>query len=158
MQRVVATTLLRRGYARKAALARPAAVAPVVADDDADAVARLESSSLASARSLVCLRDVEWANVVLGFEQANRYTLADGDTGAPAALLAEETASVGSAVARQLLRARRSFTATLMDADGGVLARVRRPLYAINSTTTIEDAAGDEIGAVVQRWHPLRRK
>ena len=69
--------LLRRGYARKAvqgggALARPAAVAPV-ADAADDAVARLASSSLASARSLVCLRDVEWANVVLGFEQVQSF-------------------------------------------------------------------------------------
>jgi uncharacterized protein YxjI len=74
------------------------------------------------------------------------------------ALLAEETGTVGSAVARQLLRARRSFVATLMTPAGDVMFRVRRPLYLINSTTTIEGPDGEPFGAVVQSWHPLRRR
>ena len=118
-------------------------------------------ASLAAAVShpaLVVARGIEWGNVVLGFEQANKYTVLD-ESGNTVALLAEETSGVGSAVARQVLRARRSFVASLLSADGSrVLARVRRPLYLVNSTTTIEDGEGNVVGEVVQRWHPLRRK
>ena len=120
------------------------------------------ANSLAAAVShpaLVVARGIEWGNVVLGFEQANKYTVLD-ETGRTVALLAEETSGVGSAVARQVLRARRSFVASLLSPDGSrVLARVRRPLYLVNSTTTIEDGeTGEVVGEVVQRWHPLRRK
>lgn len=118
-------------------------------------------ASLAAAVShpaLVVARGIEWGNVVLGFEQANRYTVLD-ETGRTVALLAEETSGVGSAVARQVLRARRSFVASLLSPDGSqVLARVCRPLYLVNSTTAIEDGDGNVVGEVVQRWHPLRRK
>jgi len=118
-------------------------------------------ASLAAAVShpaLVVARGIEWGNVVLGFEQANKYTVLD-ESGRTVALLAEEDSGVGSAVARQVLRARRSFVASLLSADGSrVLARVRRPLYLVNSTTTIEDGKGNVVGEVVQRWHPLRRK
>ena len=118
-------------------------------------------ASLAAAVShpaLIVARGIEWGNVVLGFEQANKYTVLD-ESGRTVALLAEETSGVGSAVARQVLRARRSFVASLLSPDGSrVLARVRRPLYLVNSTTTIEDESGEVVGEVVQKWHPLRRK
>ena len=128
------------------------------APDAVEATTTLASSSIAAAHSLVCVRGVEWGNVVLGFEQANRYTLADGDTGAPAALLAEDTGSVGAAVGRQLLRARRSFAATLLAPDGSHLATIKRPLYAINSRTVVEGPDGEEIAAVVARWAATRRR
>ena len=56
--------------------------------------------------------------MVLGFEQANRYTVLDQD-GNTVALLAEDQGSLGKAVGRQLLRTRRSFTATVFSSDGG---------------------------------------
>lgn len=160
---------------RAATKAAAAAAAPVppppppVASGSTSSVPASSSSdhsnapppSLAAAVShpaLIVARGIEWGNVVLGFEQANKYTVLD-ETGETVALLAEETSGVGSAVARQVLRARRSFVASLLSPDGSqVLARVRRPLYLVNSTTTIEDGAGNVVGEVVQRWHPLRRK
>ena len=55
--------------------------------------------------------------MVLGFEQANRYTVLDQD-GATVALLAEDLGGLGKAVGRQFLRTRRSFTATVFTPDG----------------------------------------
>lgn len=57
--------------------------------------------------------------MILGFEQANRYTVLDQD-GNVVALMAEDTGSLGTAVGRQLLRTRRSFTATVFSPDGAV--------------------------------------
>ena len=74
--------------------------------------------------------------MVLGFEQANRYTVLDQD-GNTVALLAEDLGSLGKAVGRQLLRTRRSFTATVFSPDG------ERCLHAIThpicSTLTWQD-------------------
>ena len=56
--------------------------------------------------------------VVLGFEQANKYTVLD-QAGNVVALLAEDLGSFGASVGRQLLRTRRSFTATILSPDGG---------------------------------------
>ena len=55
--------------------------------------------------------------VILGFEQANRYTVLDQD-GNVVALMAEDTGSIGKAIGRQLLRTRRSFSATVFSPDG----------------------------------------
>lgn len=59
--------------------------------------------------------------VILGFEQANRYTVLDQD-GNTVALLAEDMGSFGTAIGRQLLRTRRSFTATVFSPDGTPLS------------------------------------
>lgn len=67
--------------------------------------------------ALVVTRNVEWGTVIFGFEQANRYTIYDQD-GQPVALMAEDVTGFGNEVARQLLRTRRNFTATVFNAAG----------------------------------------
>lgn len=72
-------------------------------------------------RALVVTRPVEWGTVLLGFEQANRYTVLD-EAGQVVAHLMEEEGSIGRAIGRQLLRTRRPFTATVLSPDGGCMA------------------------------------
>ena len=55
--------------------------------------------------------------VLLGYEQANRYTVHD-ESGNVVALLAEEEGSIGRAIGRQILRTHRPFTATVFSPDG----------------------------------------
>ena len=55
--------------------------------------------------------------VILGFEQANKYTVLDQD-GATVALMAEDEGSLGKGIGRQLLRTHRAFTATIFSPDG----------------------------------------
>ena len=64
--------------------------------------------------------------VVLGFEQANRYTVLDQD-GTTVALLAEDLGGLGKAIGRQFLRTRRSFTATVFSPDGAQLFKIPQP-------------------------------
>lgn len=89
-------------------------------------------------RACFVTRDVEWGNILLGFEQANRYALRD-ERGGLIGYIAEEGDGLGSAIKRQLLRVHRPFTATVLGLDGRVLFRVRRPFYWINSSMFIED-------------------
>jgi uncharacterized protein YxjI len=80
------------------------------------------------------------------------------EQGTLVALIAEDYTGLGNEVGRQLLRTRRSFSATVLSADGSqVIFRVRRPMYLVTSTMFIEDGAGQPIGEVHRRWSMLNR-
>ena len=106
--------------------------------------------------ALVVSRDVEFGQLIFGFEQCQHYSVRD-QHGDVVALLAEEHGGLGTTVGRQLLRSRRSFKATILSPDGTVLFKLRRPAYLMSSTMFIEDADDERIGEVQQEWRPLRR-
>lgn len=116
----------------------------------------LEESKVAPllARSnLLITRDIEWANLVLGFEQENRYAIVDVCyPQAPVGFIREQS----NVIARQLLRQRRPFIASITDGSGNELFRVRRPFWWITSSIYAE-INGEEIGVVHRRWHLWRR-
>ncbi|CAH9101329.1 unnamed protein product [Cuscuta europaea] len=103
--------------------------------------------------NLLITRDIEWANLVLGFEQENRYAIVDVCyPQSPAGFIREKS----SVIARQLLRLRRPFVANITDGLGNELFRVRRPFWWITSSIYAE-INGKEIGVVHRRWHLWRR-
>ncbi|GMH43421.1 hypothetical protein BSKO_11343 [Bryopsis sp. KO-2023] len=117
----------------------------------------LQVASVVNHPALIITRAIEWGTVLLGFEQANKYTVLDQD-GNPVALIAEDITGIGNAVGRQLLKTRRSLTATVFSADGSqIIFRIRRPMYLISSTMYVEDGEGEVIGSIHQRWHLYRR-
>ncbi|RKP06688.1 Scramblase-domain-containing protein [Thamnocephalis sphaerospora] len=113
--------------------------------------------SLRYAAALVVRRQLEPLNLFLGFEQANRYAIED-DHGRPVAYLVEEETALSSTIARQLLRTRRPFRAVVLDHEGRVVLRLRRPFTFINTRLFISDAEDQPIGEVWQRWHLWRRR
>ncbi|KAA8540133.1 hypothetical protein F0562_026825 [Nyssa sinensis] len=103
--------------------------------------------------NLLITRDIEWANLVLGFEQENRYAMVDVCyPQSPAGFIREQS----NVIARQLLRIRRPFVARITDAMGNELFRVRRPFWWITSSIYAE-IDGKEVGVVHQRWHLWKR-
>jgi len=107
--------------------------------------------------ALVVTRPIEWGTVVFGFEQANKYHVLD-EQGNLVALIAEDQTGIGNEIGRQVLRTHRSFTATVLSADGTqVICRVRRPAYLITSTMYIEDGEGNTVGEVHRRWSAINR-
>ncbi|XP_019189164.1 PREDICTED: altered inheritance rate of mitochondria protein 25 [Ipomoea nil] len=103
--------------------------------------------------NLLITRDIEWANLVLGFEQENRYAIVDVCyPQSPAGYIREKS----NLLARQLLRLRRPFVAYITDGLGNELFRVRRPFWWITSSIYAE-INGKEIGVVHRRWHLWRR-
>lgn len=103
--------------------------------------------------NLLITRDIEWANLVLGFEQENRYGIVDVCyPQSPVGLIREQS----NLIARQLLRLRRPFVAYITDAMGNELFRVRRPFWWITSSIYAE-INGKEVGVVHRRWHLWRR-
>ncbi|KAH0978643.1 hypothetical protein GBA52_005820 [Prunus armeniaca] len=103
--------------------------------------------------NLLITRDIEWANLVLGFEQENRYGIVDVCyPESPVGLIREQS----HVITRQLLRLRRPFVAYITDATGNELFRVRRPFWWITSSIYAE-INGKEVGVVHRRWHLWKR-
>ncbi|KAJ3204822.1 hypothetical protein HK099_001016 [Clydaea vesicula] len=73
--------------------------------------------------------------------------------------IAEEDGKLSQSVVRQVMRTRRQFKATVLDANGNVVLKILRPVkWLINSRITILNELDEEIGEVTQVWHPWRRK
>ncbi|KAL9225078.1 hypothetical protein vseg_001044 [Gypsophila vaccaria] len=103
--------------------------------------------------NLLITRDIEWMNLMLGFEQENRYAMVDVCyPHYPVGFIREES----NVLLRQFLRLRRPFTAYITDAMGNELFRIRRPFWWITSSIYAE-VNGKEIGVVHRRWHLWRR-
>ncbi|XLR18008.1 hypothetical protein S83_045920, partial [Arachis hypogaea] len=108
---------------------------------------------LVARSNLLITRDIEWANLVFGFEQENRYAIVDPCyPKSPVGFIREQS----NVLARQFLRLRRPFIAYITDGLGNELFRVRRPFWWITSSIYAE-IDGKEVGVVHQRWHLWRR-
>lgn len=102
---------------------------------------------------LLITRNVEWANVALGFEQQNKYVIMDPhQPQAPVGYIVEES----NVFLRQVMRTRRPFVVLVLDANGEEVCRVRRPAFLINSSMFIE-INGKDIGECHGRWHLWKR-
>lgn len=77
-------------------------------------------------------------NIIVGFEQANRYIMMDGQ-GRTLGFIAERDHGFGSAMARQFAKTHRSFTAHVFDAQHREVLRIHRPFAYINSRIRIYD-------------------
>lgn len=88
--------------------------------------------------SLVIQRQIEMMNVMLGFEQANRYIIMDGQ-GQTIGYIAERDLGIGSTMARQMFRTHRSFTTHIFDAQEREVLRIHRPFTYINSRIRVYD-------------------
>ncbi|GAQ78693.1 hypothetical protein KFL_000170390 [Klebsormidium nitens] len=111
-------------------------------------------ASVLARSDLIMTRKVEWANLLIGFEQQNKYTIVDPyqpDT--PVGFVVEES----NPILRQLLRSRRPFTASVLDAQGREIIKIKRPIFFLNSTITVETPSGEKIGEAHRRWHLWKR-
>ncbi|KAK4531437.1 hypothetical protein CCYA_CCYA08G2294 [Cyanidiococcus yangmingshanensis] len=117
-------------------------------------------ASVLSHPLLVVTREIEWGNLLIGFEQANKYAIRVAD-GRIVGFIAEES-SLGRAILRQALRTHRSFQATIMDALGTPVLRVHRPAYLVSSSISVYrmsgDAPGPLLGEAHMNWHLWRRR
>lgn len=95
--------------------------------------------------SLVVQRQLEMMNVLMGFEQANRYVIMDPH-GNHIGYLAEQEHGIGNAVARQMFKTHRSFTTHVFDREEKEILRFHRPFSWINSRIRVYDAVGKNGG------------
>jgi hypothetical protein len=93
--------------------------------------------------TLIIQRQLEMMNVLMGFEQANRYVIMDPH-GNHIGYLAEQEHGVGNAVARQMFKTHRSFTTHVFDKEEKEVLRFHRPFSWINSRIRVYDAVGQD--------------
>lgn len=64
--------------------------------------------------SIIIERQLEMMNVLVGFEQANKYVILDPQ-GNHVGFIAEQDLGIGKTMARQIFRTHRSFTTHVFD-------------------------------------------
>ena len=115
-------------------------LAPVNVPEDPDGVLNEKhpAKSLLSHSSLVVTRQLEMMNVMLGFEQANRYTIMDPQ-GNHIGYMAERELGMGNMMARQMFSTHRSFTTHVFDKHEKEVLRFHRPFSWISSRIGVYD-------------------
>ncbi|MFP3937228.1 MAG: phospholipid scramblase-related protein [Phycisphaerae bacterium] len=101
---------------------------------------------------LAVRQQVEWVEVLADFETQNRYVVCDGE--GRELLYAAEHSGVFS---RMIFQSTRPFTIDVLDADGKLVLRLRRPWRFYFHQVNVLDADGRPIGTVVRRFSVLRR-
>ncbi len=115
--------------------------------------------------TIVIQRQIEFMNLFLGFEQANKYSVMDS-MGNQIGWLIERDFGIGKAIMRQVYRLHRPFTVDLLDNNGNLLLTIRRRFSIINShikailpnVRSPNDPDGIVVGESVQSWHLWRRR
>lgn len=119
-------------------------VTPVYMPEDPHAVLRQSHPAMRilDNSAIVIQRQLEMMNVLMGFEQVNRYVIMDPH-GNHIGYLGERDHGLGSAVARQAFKTHRSFTTHVFDREEKEVLRFHRPFSFINSRIRVYDAVGD---------------
>lgn len=161
---------------------------PVNVPEDRHGVLRPDhpATSILTNSTIVIQRQLEMANLLVGFEQANKYVIMDPQ-GNHIGFLAEQEHGIGSTIKRQAFGTHRGFTAHVFDRHQQEVLRIQRPFSWINSKIRVYDPLGSGaeltppegavdqgfgtpqiswqplsslriIGEAQQQWAPLRRK
>lgn len=115
--------------------------------------------------TLVIERQIEFMNVIIGFEQANRYKIMNS-LGDQIGYMVEKDYGLLKAIGRQFFRLHRPFDIDVFNNYGDLLMTIKRPFSIINSHIKAllpgYDSRGDlmyeVIGESVQSWHLWRRR
>ncbi|KAH1861355.1 hypothetical protein KXW14_006763 [Aspergillus fumigatus] len=87
---------------------------------------------------LVIQRQLELMNVMIGFEQANKYVIMDAN-GNHIGYMAEQEKGMANMMARQWFRTHRSFVTHVFDRHENEVLRFHRPFSWINSRIRVYD-------------------
>ncbi|KAI9006914.1 Scramblase-domain-containing protein [Hyaloraphidium curvatum] len=128
---------------------------PAKADDVLTALS--PAANVLNHGTFVIGRQLEAINLLIGFEQANKYAVRDV-YGQQIGQILEHEAGMLSVIQRQLFRTHRQFTAFLVDANGNLALKIYRPFTWINSKVYVFDPEDNLIGEVHQIFHIFRRQ
>lgn len=106
-------------------------------------------------------RQIEFGNLLFGFEQRNKYVLRN-PRGEPLGYLLERERSLSQIMLRQVTKLHRPFIVDIFDKDNNYLFKLQRNFSFINSRLYTWNEIDNEkdylVGSSVQKWHPWRRK
>ena len=106
--------------------------------------------------AIVVKQEVELANVIIGFDAANRYSLSD-PSGEFIGSAAEQGGGVGGFLIRQFLNNNRPLTLHIYNLQGQEIAQGKKPFrFIFPEMTAVVD--GQPLGRVRRRFKILKRK
>ncbi|KAJ5099564.1 Scramblase-domain-containing protein [Penicillium argentinense] len=115
-------------------------LAPVHIPEDPNGVLKEShpAVSVLANSGVVVQRQLEMMNVMIGFEQANKYVIMDAQ-GNHIGYMAEQEKGMTNAMARQWFRTHRSFVTHVFDRHENEVLRFHRPFSWINSRIQVYD-------------------
>ncbi|CEJ60323.1 hypothetical protein PMG11_08900 [Penicillium brasilianum] len=115
-------------------------LSPVYLPEDPNGVLKEThpATKLLANSALVVQRQLEMMNVMIGFEQANKYVIMDAQ-GNHIGYMAEQEKGMANAMARQWFRTHRSFVTHVFDKHENEVLRFNRPFSWINSRIQVYD-------------------
>ncbi|KAJ5689377.1 Scramblase-domain-containing protein [Penicillium macrosclerotiorum] len=115
-------------------------LSPVYLPEDPNGVLKEDhpAANLLANSGLVVQRQLEMMNVMIGFEQANKYVIMDAQ-GNHIGYMAEQEKGMANAMARQWFRTHRSFVTHVFDRHENEVLRFNRPFSWINSRIRVYD-------------------
>ncbi|PYH78550.1 Scramblase-domain-containing protein [Aspergillus uvarum CBS 121591] len=115
-------------------------LAPVHIPEDPHGVIKEShpATSILANSGLVVQRQLELMNVLIGFEQANKYVVMDAN-GNHIGFMAEQEKGMGNMMARQWFNTHRSFVTHVFDKHENEVLRFHRPFSWINSRIRVYD-------------------
>ncbi|PYI12202.1 Scramblase-domain-containing protein [Aspergillus sclerotiicarbonarius CBS 121057] len=115
-------------------------LAPVHIPEDPNGVIKEThpATGILANSGLVVQRQMELMNVMIGFEQANKYVIMDAN-GNHIGYMAEQESGMVNMMARQSFRTHRSFVTHVFDRHENEVLRFHRPFSWINSRIRVYD-------------------
>jgi hypothetical protein len=119
-------------------------LAPVHIPEDPLSILKSDhpATSILANSTIIIQRQIEMMNIMVGFEQANKYVILDA-LGNHIGYLAEPE---GNMLKRQLFKTHRGFTAHVFDRHEKEVLRITRPFTFINSRVGVYDAVNTKPG------------
>lgn len=115
-------------------------LAPVHIPEDANAILKADhpAANILSQSAVVIQRQLELMNLMIGFEQANKYVILDPH-GNHLGYMAEHDGGIGHSMKRQFFNTHRAFTTHVFDRDSREILRFHRPFSWINTRIRVYD-------------------
>ncbi|KAL4915606.1 Scramblase-domain-containing protein [Aspergillus aurantiobrunneus] len=123
-------------------------LSPVYIPEDPQGVLKEShpATAILANSGLVVQRQLELMNVMIGFEQANKYVILDA-AGNHVGYMAEQEKGMASMTARQWFRTHRSFVTHVFDRHENEVLRFHRPFSWINSRIRVYDPFDTDKGS-----------
>jgi hypothetical protein len=118
-------------------------------------------TSIASCSEIVLRQEVERAEVLVGYEQANRYRLLDGATGREVGGASESSGGVGGFLVRQVGGSARPLRLNVTESQAGYWMEADRPFALFGALAPAEmlvTCATGALGSVKRRLPPLSHR
>jgi uncharacterized protein YxjI len=112
---------------------------------------------LQRSKTLFIKQEKNWAEIIVDFETANRYSVMDENL-TIVGMIAERGEGFKTVLKRWILRSHRGFHVEVVGTDGTLVLKLWRKFFFFFSDLFVEDAKNNRVGTVHRRFSILYKK